>query len=163
MARKRGLEPLADSILHRPNGDPEQYAKSFITEEVPTIEDALQGARDILAEKMNEDERVRNTLRRSFELTAVISSKVIKSKQEEAQNYRTYFDFSEPLKRCTSHRLLAIRRGESEGFLRVDISPRDEEDCIGRLLRGFPTRGKCGEQIIMAMNDAYKRLLKPSI
>ena len=119
MARKRGLEPLADSILHRPNGDPEQYAKSFITEEVPTIEDALQGARDILAEKMNEDERVRNTLRRSFELTAVISSKVIKSKQEEAQNYRTYFDFSEPLKRCTSHRLLAIRRGESEGFLRV--------------------------------------------
>ena len=163
MARKRGLEPLADSILHRPNGDPEQYAKSFITEEVPTIEDALQGARDILAEKMNEDERVRNTLRRSFELTAVISSKVIKSKQEEAQNYRTYFDFSEPLKRCTSHRLLAIRRGESEGFLRVDISPRDEEDCIGRLLRGFPIRGKCGEQIIMAMNDAYKRLLKPSI
>ena len=163
MARKRGLEPLADSILHRPNGDPEQYAKSFITEEVPTIEDALQGARDILAEKMNEDERVRNTLRRSFELTAVISSKVIKSKQEEAQNYRTYFDFSEPLKRCTSHRLLAIRRGESEGFLRVDISPRDEEDCIERLLRGFPIRGKCGEQIIMAMNDAYKRLLKPSI
>lgn len=163
MARKRGLEPLADSILHRPNGDPEQYAKSFITKEVPTIEDALQGARDILAEKMNEDERVRNTLRRSFELTAQISSKVVKSKQEEAQNYRTYFDFSEPLKRCTSHRLLAIRRGESEGFLRVDISPRDEEDCIGRLLRGFPTRGKCGEQIIMAMNDAYKRLLKPSI
>ena len=163
VARKRGLEPLADSILHRPNGDPEQYARSFITEEVPTIEDALQGARDILAEKMNEDERVRNTLRRSFELTAVISSKVIKSKQEEAQNYRTYFDFSEPLKRCTSHRLLAIRRGESEGFLRVDISPRDEEDCIERLLRGFPIRGKCGEQIIMAMNDAYKRLLKPSI
>ena len=163
MARKRGLEPLADAILHRPNGDPEQYAKSFITEEVPTIEDALQGARDILAEKMNEDERVRNTLRRSFELTAVISSKVIKSKQEEAQNYRTYFDFSEPLKRCTSHRLLAIRRGESEGFLRVDISPRDEEDCIERLLHGFPTRGKCGEQIVMAMQDAYKRLLKPSI
>ena len=163
MARKRGLEPLADSILHRPNGDPEQYAKAYITEEVPSVADALQGARDILAERMNEDERVRNTLRRSFELTAQISSKVVKSKQEEAQNYRTYFDFSEPLKRCTSHRLLAIRRGESEGFLRVDISPRDEEDCIERLLRGFPTRGKCGEQIVMAMQDAYKRLLKPSI
>lgn len=163
VARKRGLEPLADSILHRPNGDPEQYAKAYITEEVPSVADALQGARDILAERMNEDERVRNTLRRSFELTAQISSKVVKSKQEEAQNYRTYFDFSEPLKRCTSHRLLAIRRGESEGFLRVDISPRDEEDCIERLLRGFPTRGKCGEQIVMAMQDAYKRLLKPSI
>ena len=163
VARKRGLDPLADAILHRPNGDPEQYAKAYITEEVPTVADALQGARDILAERMNEDERVRNTLRRSFELTAQISSKVVKSKQEEAQNYRTYFDFSEPLKRCTSHRLLAIRRGESEGFLRVDISPRDEEDCIERLLRGFPTRGKCGEQIVMAMQDAYKRLLKPSI
>ena len=163
VARKRGLEPLADAILHRPNGDPEQYAKAYITEEVPTVADALQGARDILAERMNEDERVRNTLRRSFELTAQISSKVVKSKQEEAQNYRTYFDFSEPLKRCTSHRLLAIRRGESEGFLRVDISPRDEGDCIERLLRGFPTRGKCGEQIVMAMQDAYKRLLKPSI
>ena len=163
VARKRGLEPLSDAILHRPNGDPEQYAKAYVTEEVPTVADALQGARDILAERMNEDERVRNTLRRSFELTAQISSKVVKSKQEEAQNYRTYFDFSEPLKRCTSHRLLAIRRGESEGFLRVDISPRDEEDCIERLLRGFPTRGKCGEQIVMAMQDAYKRLLKPSI
>ena len=163
MARKRGLDPLADAILHRPNGDPEQYAKAYITEEVPTVADALQGARDILAERMNEDERVRNTLRRSFELTAQISSKVVKSKLEEAQNYRTYFDFSEPLKRCTSHRLLAIRRGESEGFLRVGISPRDEEDCIERLLRGFPTRGKCGEQIVMAMQDAYKRLLKPSI
>ena len=163
VARKRGLEPLADAILHRPNGDPEQYAKAYITEEVPTVADALQGARDILAERMNEDERVRNTLRRSFELTAQISSNVVKSKQEEAQNYRTYFDFSEPLKRCTSHRLLAIRRGESEGFLRVDISPSDEEDCIERLLRGFPTRGKCGEQIVMAMQDAYKRLLKPSI
>ena len=163
VARKRGLEPLADAILHRPNGDSEQYAKAYITEEVPTVADALQGARDILAERMNEDERVRNTLRRSFELTAQISSKVVKSKQEEAQNYRTYFDFSEPLKRCTSHRLLAIRRGESEGFLRVDISPSDEEDCIERLLRGFPTRGKCGEQIVMAMQDAYKRLLKPSI
>ncbi|MEE0117982.1 MAG: Tex family protein [Bacteroidaceae bacterium] len=163
VARKRGLEPLADAILHRPNGDPEQYARKFLSKEVASIEDALQGARDILAEKMNEDERVRNTLRQSFERTAIISSRVVKSKMEEAMNYRTYFDFSEPLHRCTSHRLLAIRRGESEGFLRVDISPRDDEACMERLLRGYPTRGKCGEQIVMAMADAYKRLLKPSI
>ena len=163
VARKRGLEPLADAILHRPNGDPEQYARKFLSEEVASIEDALQGARDILAERMNEDEHVRNTLRQSFERTAIISSRVVKSKMEEAMNYRTYFDFSEPLHRCTSHRLLAIRRGESEGFLRVDISPRDEEACMERLLRGYPTRGKCGEQIVMAMQDAYKRLLKPSI
>lgn len=162
-ARKRGLEPLADAILLRPNGDPLQYAEKFITNEVPSIEDALQGARDIMAERMNESERVRTSLRQSFERTAIISSRVIKSKQEEAMNYRNYFDFSEPLNRCTSHRLLAIRRGESEGFLRVDISPRDEEMTMERLLRGYPVRGKCGEQVIMAMQDAYKRLLKPSI
>lgn len=102
VARKRGLEPLADAILHRPNGDPEQYARKFLSKEVASIEDALQGARDILAEKMNEDERVRNTLRQSFERTAIISSRVVKSKMEEAMNYRTYFDFSEPLHRCTS-------------------------------------------------------------
>lgn len=162
-ARKRGLEPLADAIILRPNGDPQQYAEKYLSEEVPTIEDALQGARDILAEKMNENERVRSTLRQSFERTAIISSRVIKSKKDEAMNYRNYFDFSEPLNRCTSHRLLAIRRGESEGFLRVDISPRDEEACMERLLRGYPTRGKCGEQVVIAMQDAYKRLLKPSI
>ncbi|MBO5965422.1 MAG: RNA-binding transcriptional accessory protein, partial [Bacteroidaceae bacterium] len=163
VARKRGLQPLADAILHRPNGDPEQYAQRYLNAEVPGIEDALQGARDILAEMMNEDERVRNSLRISFERTAVISSRVVKSKMEEAIKYRDYFDHSEPLHRCTSHRLLALRRGESEGFLRIDISPRNEEETIDRLLRGYPVRGKCGEQIIMAMNDAYKRLLKPSI
>lgn len=162
-ARKRGLEPLADAIILRPNGDPQQYAEKYLSEEVPTIEDALQGARDILAEKMNENERVRSTLRQSFERTAIIFSRMIKSKKDEAMNYRNYFDFSEPLNRCTSHRLLAIRRGESEGFLRVDISPRDEEACMERLLRGYPTRGKCGEQVVIAMQDAYKRLLKPSI
>ena len=163
VARKRGLQPLAEAILHRPNGDPEQYAQRYINAEVPGTEDALQGARDILAEMMNEDERVRNSLRISFERTAVISSRVVKSKMEEAIKYRDYFDHSEPLHRCTSHRLLALRRGESEGFLRIDISPRNEEETIDRLLRGYPVRGKCGEQIIMAMNDAYKRLLKPSI
>ena len=163
VARKRGLQPLAEAILHRPNGDPEQYAQRYLNAEVPGIEDALQGARDILAEMMNEDERVRNSLRISFERTAVISSRVVKSKMEEAIKYRDYFDHSEPLHRCTSHRLLALRRGESEGFLRIDISPRNEEETIDRLLRGYPVRGKCGEQIIMAMNDAYKRLLKPSI
>ena len=163
VARKKGLEPLANEILLKPNNDPEVRAKDFLTDEVPTIEDALQGARDIIAEQMSENEDVRNTLRRTFELNAVISSKVIKTKQEEAAKYRDYFDFSEPLNRCTSHRLLAIRRGEEEGFLRVAINPRDEEDCLERLGRRYPKFGKSGEQVKLALADAYKRLLKPSI
>lgn len=163
VARKKGLEPLANEILLKPNNDPEVRAKDFLTEEVPTIEDALQGARDIIAEQMSENEDVRNTLRRTFELNAVISSKVIKTKQEEAAKYRDYFDFSEPLNRCTSHRLLAIRRGEEEGFLRVAINPRDEEDCLERLGRRYPKYSKAGEQVKLALADAYKRLLKPSI
>ena len=163
VARKKGLEPLANEILLKPNNDPEVRAKDFLTDEVPTIEDALQGARDIIAEQMSENEDVRNTLRRTFELNAVITSKVIKTKQEEAAKYRDYFDFSEPLNRCTSHRLLAIRRGEEEGFLRVAINPRDEEDCLERLGRRYPKFGKSGEQVKLALADAYKRLLKPSI
>ena len=163
VARKKGLEPLANEILLKPNNDPEVRAKDFLTDEVPTVEDALQGARDIIAEQMSENEDVRNTLRRTFELNAVITSKVIKTKQEEAAKYRDYFDFSEPLNRCTSHRLLAIRRGEEEGFLRVAINPRDEEDCLERLGRRYPKFGKAGEQVKLALSDAYKRLLKPSI
>lgn len=163
VARKKGLEPLANEILLKPNNDPEVRAKDFLTDEVPTVEDALQGARDIIAEQMSENEDVRNMLRRTFELNAVISSKVIKTKQEEAAKYRDYFDFSEPLSRCTSHRLLAIRRGEEEGFLRVAINPRDEEDCLERLGRRYPKYGKSGEQVKLALADAYKRLLKPSI
>ena len=163
VARKKGLEPLANEILLKPNNDPEVRAKDFLTDEVPTVEDALQGARDIIAEQMSENEDVRNTLRRTFELNAVISSKVIKTKQEEAAKYRDYFDFSEPLNRCTSHRLLAIRRGEEEGFLRVAINPRDEEDCLERLGRRYPKYSKSGEQVKLALADAYKRLLKPSL
>ena len=162
-ARKRGLEPLADAILLHPNANPEQLAEKYLTDEVPTTADALQGARDILAERMSEDEQIRATLRTTFERTAVISSSVVKTKREEAAKYADYFDFSEPLRRLPSHRLLAMRRGEAEGFLRVSISPRDEDDARDRLLRGYPTRGLCGEQVVMAMTDAYKRLLKPSI
>lgn len=123
----------------------------------------LKGARDIIAEQVNEDERARNTVRNQFSRQAEISAKVVKGKEEEAAKYRDYFDFSEPLKRCTSHRLLAIRRAESEGVLKVSINP-DDEACIERLERQF-VRGnnECSQQVDEATVDAYKRLLKPSI
>ena len=126
-------------------------------------EDALKGARDIIAEQVSEDERSRNQIRNQFSRQAIITSKVVKGKEEEAAKYKDYFDFSEPLKRCTSHRLLAIRRGEAEGLLKVSISPNDEE-CTERLERSY-VRGnnECSRQVQEAVRDAYKRLLKPSI
>ena len=123
----------------------------------------IKGAQDIVAEMVNEDEQARNTVRNLFGRQAVISSKVIKGKEEEAIKYRDYFDFSEPLKRCSSHRLLAIRRGESEGLLKVSISP-DDEECVGRLERMFiRSNNACARYVAEALQDAYKRLLKPSI
>ena len=131
--------------------------------EVKDMEDALKGARDIIAEQVNEDERARNAVRNQFGRRAEITAKLVKGKEEEAAKYRDYFDFSEPLKRCTSHRLLAIRRAESEGLLKVSIQP-DDEACIERLERQF-VRGnnECSRQVGEATTDAYKRLLKPSI
>ncbi len=164
-ARQRGLEPLAELIRRRPMTNPVEAAAKYLSEEVPDVEAALQGARDILAEQISEDERTRQTVRRSFELTAVITSKVVKSKLDEGgQKYRDYFDWSEPLRRCTSHRLLAIRRGEAEGYLRVSIAPRDEDDCLSRVERPYIRVGTlAAPQMQMAAADAYKRLLRPSI
>ena len=138
-------------------------ARTFINKEVKDEEEALKGARDIIAEQVSEDERSRNQLRNQFSRQAIITSKVIKGKEEEAIKYKDYFDFSEPLKRCTSHRLLAIRRGEAEGLLKVSISP-DDEECVERLERNY-VRGnnECSRQVQEAVHDAYKRLLKPSI
>ncbi|MGM9688889.1 MAG: Tex family protein [Alloprevotella sp.] len=163
-ARKKGLEPLADALMKGTKEDPETLAADFLSEEVGSVEEALQGARDIVAERINEDERTRQTVRRSFERTAVIRSKVVKAKEGEAGKYRDYFDWQEPLRRCTSHRLLAMRRGEAEGFLRVSISPADEEDCVERLSRPFLTGGTAAARHMeLAAADAYKRLLKPGI
>lgn len=163
IARKKGLEPLADILLLQTEAHVTERAKSFVKGEVKTIDEALQGARDIIAERINENEEARQTVRTSFARTAVISSKVIKGKEEEGMKYRDYFDFSEPLARCTSHRLLALRRGESEGILRVSISP-DAEGCTERLKRRFvKRRGEASEHVATAVDDAFKRLLKPSI
>ena len=166
MAREKGLEPLAQRLLLRPNSDPEQEAKGFLTDEVGTVDEALQGARDIIAEQISEDEHSRQTLRRIYSREAVITSKAVKGKSEtpEAAKYRDYFEWSEPLKRCTSHRLLAMRRGESEGVLRVTITPADDEHATEQVARRYVKSGtRAAEQVEMASCDAYKRLLRPSI
>ena len=163
VARQKGLEPLATILMMQRENNLSSRVRSFIKGEVKDEEDALKGARDIIAEQISEDERSRNQIRNQFSRQAIITSKVIKGKEEEAAKYKDYFDFSEPLKRCTSHRLLAIRRGESEGLLKVSISPNDEE-CTERLERSY-VRGnnECSRQVQEAVRDAYKRLLKPSI
>ena len=166
MAREKGLEPLAQRLLLRPNSDPEQEAEGFLTDEVSTVDEALQGARDIIAEQISEDEHSRQTLRRIYSREAVITSKAVKGKSEtpEAAKYRDYFEWSEPLKRCTSHRLLAMRRGESEGVLRVTITPADDERATEQVARRYVKSGtRAAEQVEMAACDAYKRLLRPSI
>ena len=162
-ARQKGLEPLATILMMQRENNLMARVRSFIKEEVKDEEDALKGARDIIAEQVSEDERSRNQLRNQFSRQAIISSKVVKGKEEEAAKYKDYFDFSEPLKRCTSHRLLAIRRGEAEGLLKISISP-DDEECTERLERSY-VRGnnECSQQVKEAVRDAYKRLLKPSI
>ena len=164
VARKKGLEPLAITLLTQPYKNPEEVAARYVKGEVKDKEEALQGARDIIAERVNEDERTRQSVRRSFEYTGMIRSKVVKAKESEAGKFRDYFDRSEPLKRCTSHRLLAMRRGEAEGYLRVTIAPSDEEDCMSRVERFYVKAGSpAAAQVEMAVSDAYKRLLKPSI
>ena len=163
VARQKGLEPLATILMMQRENNLSSCVRSFIKGEVKDEEDALKGARDIIAEQVSEDERSRNQIRNQFSRQAIITSKVVKGKEEEAAKYKDYFDFSEPLKRCTSHRLLAIRRGEAEGLLKVSISPNDEE-CTERLERSY-VRGnnECSRQVQEAVRDAYKRLLKPSI
>ncbi len=170
VAREQGLEPLAQTLLFQRERDIEQAARRFVgSNGVESIEQALQGAKDIIAEQLSENQQSRQLLRAAFRRQAVISSKVVKAKQDldEAQKYRDYFDFSEPLRRCSSHRLLAMRRGEDEGILRIDISP-DDDDCMTRLKRNLPPMPHggsrhCRQLLEEAADDSYKRLLKPSI
>ena len=166
IARQKGLEPFAVLLLMQRENNLAAKARAFVKGDIKDEEDALKGARDIIAEQVNEDERARNQIRRQFERQGVITAKVVKGKEgdEAAAKYRDYFDFSEPLKRCTSHRLLAIRRGEKEGILKVSITPADETECGERLERLFvKTNNECAHQVAEAVNDAYKRLLKSSI
>lgn len=163
MARKKGLEPLAKLIAAQKEPFLSGRVPAFVQGEVKNEEEALSGARDIIAEWVNENERTRNQVRFAFR-QAVISAKVIKGKEEDGAKYRNYFQFEEKLSRCQSHRLLAVRRGEEEGFLRVSIVPADDDACLESLYRQYKrNNGACWEQFQLAIDDAYKRLLKPSI
>lgn len=163
VAREKGLEPLAKILMIQTENNLDIRAQAFVKNNVADTEEALKGARDIIAEWISENERARNMVRSIFRKGAIISSHVVKGKEEEAAKYRDYFDWSEPLRRCSSHRLLAVRRGESEGFLKVSIEP-DSELCIERLEGLFVKNATASAaQVNEAVRDGYKRLLKPSI
>ena len=163
IAREKGLEPLAKIIMKQLERSIESRAFSFLNENVKTVEDALEGARDIIAEWISENEKARNMVRRGFENSAEITAKVIKGKETEAEKYRDYFDWKEPLKKCPSHRLLAMRRGENEGFLRVSITP-DADKILEHLNCLFVTGlNTCADHVELAIKDSLKRLMQPSI
>ncbi|MCD2422002.1 RNA-binding transcriptional accessory protein [Niabella pedocola] len=165
IAIEKGLEPLADLLWAQGNTPVEEAAAKFLNEQVADIAEALQGARDIVAERVAESEQARTLVRSMFEETSMVASRVLTTKKEEAdaQKYRDYFDFKEPLSKCPSHRILAIRRGEKEGFLIMDISI-EKDSAIGSLKSEFVTSsGAAGGQVALAVEDAYARLLKPAI
>lgn len=165
-AREAGLEPLAKMIMSgQANFNPSIAAKKFLTLDIQDVESALAGAADIIAEWVSDSAKARSIVRSRYNRSAVISSRVIKGKEEEAKNYQNYFDFSEPIRTCTSHRYLAIRRAENEGFLKVNISI-DDEEMADRLVRMFVKPGVSSDArdiISVAVRDGYKRLLKPSM
>ncbi|HEY3387925.1 MAG TPA: Tex family protein [Prolixibacteraceae bacterium] len=163
VAREKGLEPLAKMIFKQFEPDPENRALQFLNDAVPDVNEALAGARDIIAEWINENQNARTIVRNQFSREAVISSHVAKGKEEEGIKFRDYFDSSEPIKRCPSHRLLAMRRGEKEGFLKLSVAP-DEEKTVAALEHYFvKSRNDSGIQMSLAIKDSYKRLLAPAI
>lgn len=163
VARKKGLEPLAKILMSQREGNITHRAAQFINDQVGSAEEAIQGAKDIIAEWIGEEEWTRNSVRAGFRNSATITSKVVKGKEAEGDKYRDLFEYSTPLNRCPSHRLLAIRRAENEKILRVDISP-DTERCLERIERRFVKSGEPGAAIVSeVVGDAFKRLVKPSI
>jgi uncharacterized protein len=163
VARDRGLEPLAKILMKQQEMKIEKAASGFLNEEVESVEDALQGARDIIAEWVNENQRARTTVRYHFDRSAVISSRLVKGKEEEGAKFKDYFEFSEPLKKCPGHRILAMRRGEQEGFLKLTVEP-EAKKVTGALEEQFVSSPyDVGQQVAEAVRDAYKRLMQPSI
>jgi len=163
IAIDKGLEPLAKRIFTQRDRELDTVAAAYLNDQVATVDDALQGARDIIAEWVSEDIKARDKVRRHFTKGALIAAKLVKGKEEEGAKYRDYFDWNEPLKNCPSHRLLAMRRGEEEGFLRVGIAP-DEEPAVRDLEDIFLTgSGDSARQVKLAVKDSYKRLLQPGI
>lgn len=165
IAREKGLESLAKIIMAQNSDDIEKQAIRYVKEQVESVDDAITGALDIIAEWVSENEKVRSIVRKRYHHSAQISSSPIKGKEAEAQNYKTYFDFTEPLSRCSSHRYLAIRRGESEGLLKITISVNDDEiiDKLERVIIKSSATKSSARLIKKAVKDGYKRLVKPSI
>ena len=163
IAKEKGLEPLAAIIMKQQEPDLEMKAKTFLNDKVESVEDALEGARDIVAEWISENQKARDAMRRLFNNEALIYSKVVKGKEPDGIKYGDYYDYAEPLKRCPSHRYLAMRRGEEEGFLKISVEP-DKDKAI-QILNDFfiRTKNECSEQVKDAITDSYKRLLGPSI
>ncbi|MDD3478953.1 MAG: Tex family protein [Paludibacteraceae bacterium] len=163
MACEKGLEPLAKLLMTQRHGDVDLQAERFLSDAVASVKDALAGARDIMAEWINENGYARNTIRAIFSREAIIYSRLVKGKEAEGDKFRDYFNAEESLRRISSHRLLAMRRGEAEGFLKVEISA-PEELCVERLNKLFVTANNASsEQVKLAVTDSYKRLLKPAI
>jgi uncharacterized protein len=162
-AIEKGLEPLAKRIFAQKDKEVQTLAAQYLSDAVPSVEDALQGARDIVAEWVSEDGKARDKVRRHFDRGALISSRLVKGKAEEGKKYADYFEWSEPLAKCPSHRLLAMRRGEEEGFLRVAIAPEEKRplrDLEDMFVVGY---GESAAEVRTAVRDSYKRLLSPSI
>lgn len=163
IAKEKGLEPLAKILMSQNNNDVDSASERFLNDDVANSDEALQGARDIIAEWVSEDSRARDKVRHHFKREAVVYSKLVKAKEEEGEKYRDYFDFEEPLSKIPSHRLLAMMRGANEGILRVSLSP-DDEMTVESLNRQFVKgRNSSSEQVQIAVADSYKRLIKPSI
>jgi uncharacterized protein len=163
VARDRGLEPLAKILLKQQEMQVEKAASEFLGEEVESVEDALQGARDIIAEWVNENQKARNLVRHHFDRSAVISSKLVKGKEEEGEKFKDYFEFAEPLRKCPGHRILAMRRGEQEGFLKITVEPEPGRVTDALVDQFVKSPYDVGQQVGEAVRDAYKRLMQPSI
>ena len=166
IAREQGLEPLAQILLLQREQHPDDVARRFVKGDINDADAAIKGAQDIIAETISEDESSRQLIRGAYRRTATVTSKVVKSKAdtETGQKFRDYFDWKEPLKRCSSHRLLAMLRGASEGVLRLSIDPISDEECVERLQRQWVRSANASGRLVgEAAEDAYKRLLKPSI
>lgn len=165
VAKEKGLEPLAKDIFEQTNLDIFSLADKFVNEEkeVNSTEDALQGARDIIAEWVNEDAEIRAGLRKMFLEKGILTSKVMKGKEADGQKYKDYFELEEPIKGVPSHRLLAMRRGEKEMILSLDICPNEEEAIVSIEKKVVKSDNDAGDQVKLAVKDAYKRLLKPSM
>lgn len=163
VAREKGLEPLAKIIMAQRSDDISRRAQQFLSDAVPDVEAAIAGAQDIIAEWISESEAVRNSVRRAFRHDAVLNSHFVKGKEIEGRNYENYYDYSQPLRRVSSHQLLAIRRGEKEGFLKVGIAINDDRaiDNICRIV--VKGGGKASMLVEEAAEDSFKRLVKPSI